>query len=531
MATSANAIVKLAFQLERSERYRKTKGFFYNLLENPQSAVRPYFDSFMILLVLASVFILIIEVQDDLGLFGDLFEGVVVTLFIIEYLLRFWLYNDVHQTVLEFHERSEFLNTRLSLWAIIKVVCKKKWEYMTSPMAIIDLLAIIPSYRPLRFLRIFLLFRLFKLFRYTRSISEFLKVLAEKRTELMTLAIFLGFLLFISATTLYFFEVDTPGGDIDSFFDGIYLSLVTLATVGYGDLTPHSTEGRIVTMVLIVVGLGLISFFTSIIVSAFNENMHDIQAQRVFSEVERKQHQIIICGYGRVGQEVAELLAKEQERFVIIDPVLEHIRLARRKGYLAVQGKAESDELLESVGIRTIAKRILCLTSDDVVNLYITLSARQLNPSIEIISRANRGENVAKLLRAGASHAVAPYQVVARISAAYVGQPVAFEAVYDITSGGKEVGMEMVRVNARSQFVGMSIGEIDFHQRRMILFGVVRGEGAEEVGSSTIYKLKEQHFYFNPGEGFLLRSGDMMVLFGHRYSTNHLRSLLARGEL
>ena len=527
----SHSIVKLAFQLERSERYHKVKGFFYNLLENPQSSIRPYFDSFMILLVLASVFVLIIEVRSDLGVLADLFEWFVVTLFVIEYLLRFWLYNDVHQIILDRHEEAEFLNTRISLRSVGREVASKKWEYMTSPMAIIDLLAIIPSYRPLRFLRIFLLFRLFKLFRYTRSVSEFLKVLTEKRTELVTLAIFLAFLLFISATTLYFFEVDAAGSDIHNLFDGIYLSLVTLSTVGYGDLTPHTTEGRLVTMVLIVVGLGFISFFTSIIVSAFNEKMHDIQAQRVFSEVERKGHSIIICGYGRVGQEVAGLLANEQQRFVVIDPVAEHVFLARRQGFLAVQGKAEDDQLLESVGISTQAKRILCLTSDDVANLYITLSARQLNPDIEIISRANRGENVAKLLRAGANHAVAPYQVVARVSAAYVGQPVAFEAVYDITSGQKEVGMELIRVHAGSPLDGATLGDINFRQRRMILFGVVRGEGHRPLEGRVIYQLKGEHFYFNPESDLRLQGGDMVVLFGHNYSINHFRAQLARGEL
>ncbi|WP_245831916.1 potassium channel family protein [Solemya velesiana gill symbiont] len=263
----ARYVVRRCYALEDSARYKQVKGFFYDLLENPRSRIKPYFDIFMILLVLSSVYLLIYDIKEDIGDFGRLFEIYAVSIFLVEYLLRLWIYNDSHSIFIEHYERAEFLEQPFRLGPPFREVLVKKWNYMTTP------LAIIPSYRPLRFLRIFLLFRLFKLFRYARSINEFVKVLSEKRFELFTLGIFLAFVVVISASAIYFFEARAEGGEIENFFDGIYWALVTISTVGYGDITPMSTEGRVITLVLIICGIVVISFTTSVIVAAFNDKM------------------------------------------------------------------------------------------------------------------------------------------------------------------------------------------------------------------------------------------------------------------
>jgi len=419
----SDILVRASYGLEESVRYGRMKGFFHDLLENPRSWMCPYFDLFMISLVLSSITVMLYSVRTDLGSFDDLFEQSAVTVFILEYLLRLWIYNDIHKVIIEHYERAEFVNRPFRIGLALKEVLANKWEYMTCPLAIIDLLAILPSYRAIRLLRLFLLFRLFKLFRYARSLGRFVDVLSEKRYELLTLAIFMAFVVFAAASALYVFEVDDPRSEIHDFFGSLYWALVTLSTVGYGDITPQTTPGRLITMVLIVAGIGVISFFTSIIVSAFAEKLPEVSAQRVFSDLERYPKHTILCGYGRVGQVVAQRLARNKQRFVVIDPDEVHVRLAKHRGYLAVQGNAEDNELLESTNIRQ-ARRILCLTGEDVVNAYITLSARQLNPQIEIISRANHRDNEIKLHRAGASYTVAPFDTAGLVAAQYVGQPV-----------------------------------------------------------------------------------------------------------
>jgi voltage-gated potassium channel len=524
-------VIKLCYDMAASNRYISLKRRVYDLLVNPKAPIRPYFDIFMIVLVLSSVWLLIYEVKNDLGLFSSLFERVAVTIFIIEYLLRFWIFNDSHKVVIEAYERAEFVNEPFHVWAALRLAFLAKLRYMVQPLAIIDLLAIIPSYRPLRFLRIFLLFRIFKLFRYTRSVTEFVKVVSEKRIELFTLFIIMAFITFTAATALFFFEADQQGHQVDSFFDSIYWALVTMSTVGYGDITPQTTEGRVVALTLIIAGLGVISFFTSIIVSAFGEKIGEIRTHRVFSEVERKRVDTLICGYGRVGEVVAERLASDKRGFVVVDPLEEHVELARQRGHLAVHGDGEDNELLLNLGIEKRIKRLLCLTADDVVNVYITLTARQFNPQVEIISRANHRENITKLYRAGASHCVAPNQVVGLIAAEYAGQPVAFEAVYGLLTGQSEEGMEAVRITQGSVMAGRRMDSIDFHQRRLIPFGVIRKGPCQESGGATSHPLDDGCFYFNPGDDFAFEAEDLLVLFGHKYSMIHFRDSLQRGSL
>jgi len=524
-------IIQLCYRLEESKRYRILKDRVYDLLENPRSSVRPYFDISMIILVIASVFVLIYEVRTDLGLFGDLFETFVVTVFIIEYLLRFWIYNDSHKIILQHYERAQFLGTTFRFGPALTEIVRKKWEYVSSPLAIIDLLAIVPSYRPLRFLRIFLLFRLFKMFRYARSLSEFARVLSEKRFELMTLAAFMAFLVFTAATAFYFFEADASPDHPNTLFDGIYWSLVTITTVGYGDIIPQTLEGRIVTMVLIVAGMGVIAFFTSIIVSAFNEKMPEIRAQRVFAEVERRGAHTVLCGYGRVGQVVADRLAGDKERFVIVDSDVRKVDLAKKKGYLSIEGNAQDSELLARLGVESKAKRVLSLTGDDVVNVYITLSARQMNPAVEIIARANHRENIVKMERAGANYTVAPYQMAGIVAAEYAGQPVAFDAITGMLSGEEGVGIDAIRVRKGMVLEGRKIGEIPFKRYRLLLFGIITGKPREETDGMRLYHLEEQQFVFNPGAGFRLDADDLLVVFGHDYSFSHFKQHLEQGKV
>jgi len=525
-------IVQRCYDLDTSVRYQRAKRFFYDLLENPRSRQRSYFDIFMIMLVLSSVYLLIYDVGNDLGHFGFYFEMFAVTVFLIEYLLRLWLFNDSHRIIIDHYEKAQFIDRPFRLGPPLLEILTKKWEYMTSAMAIIDLLAIIPSYRPLRFLRIFLLFRLFKLFRYARSASEFVKVLSEKRYELYTLAIFLAFVVFTAAAAIYFFESRREGGQIDNIFDGIYWALITISTVGYGDITPHSPEGRVITLALIISGVGVMAFTTSIIVSAFGEKMSEMRDNQVFSELERmKAGHTILCGFGRMGRVVADRLARDKMHFVVIEPDPLNVERAKRLGYLVIQGYAEKTDLLKGVGVEGGAERILCLTGSDVVNVYITLTARHLNPDIEIISRANREETVRKLIQVGADHTIKPFKTVALIASEFLGKPVAFEAINGILSGKQDIGLESVSVQEGTPFDGLRVGEIDFWGSKLLLFGVMTKKPRDTGVCRDPFDIKERSFYFNPQPGFRLHAGDVLMVFGHEYSIINFKDHLLADSL
>ncbi len=526
----AKTIVSFAYLLQTSGRYKQGKRFFYNLLENPQSKMKSSFDVFMICLVMLSVFFLVYSVEHQLNETVEFFEQCVVSVFITEYLLRGWLYSNSHQIIISEYEKAEYLNTHFKLLKTLGKVLKKKLSYVFSLFAIIDLLAILPSYRPLRILRILLIFRLFKLFRYSNSIKVFADVLASKRFELITLAIFMGFLVFIATIAIYLFENKSSGGDIRHLYDAFYWSIVTISTVGYGDITPLTYGGRLVTLALILTGLGVLSFFTSIIVSAFSEKMHTLRENKTYAELSKLNNFIIICGFGRVGQEIAKQFEKDQQAFIIIDSDEECVFLAKEKHYLCIHDDASKNAVLLNAGITSGASALLCSTGNDVTNVYITLTGRFLNPDINIIARANREDNVKKLYQAGANHVIQPFQISGMLAAEYIGQPVAFEAIAGILQGEKQILMETLFVHPDCFLENQNIAEINFPKRKLTLVGIISANKTHQKRRNR-YKVKNLHFYFNPDHHFELQSQDMIVVLGRKDSIEHLQYQIERSKL
>ncbi|MDP2788092.1 MAG: NAD-binding protein [Pseudomonadota bacterium] len=526
----AELLVRLAYRLQASERHARLKGFFHTLLIDPRSRRRRLFDGCMIVLVLSSVMLLIYEVRHPLGAWADAFELFVVSVFIAEYLLRMWLFNDSHKILIEHWERAELLGQPFHPAAALWAMLKRKLAYMSTPMAIVDLLAILPSYRPLRFLRLFLLFRLLKLFRYTRNLSPFGQVLIEKRFELYTLSIFVGSVLLIATVAIYLFEAEAPDSRVQTLMDALYWAVITLTTVGYGDIVPVTTEGRVVAMVLVFAGIGVISFATSIVVMAFHEKMRELHDHRVYAEVDRQSNLTIVCGFGRIGQVVAQRLAAAGDPFVIVDKDAGSVEQARRLGYLALAGDATDGDLLTNLGLGRHATRILCLTHDDVSNVYITLTARQASADTLIISRANKAETVHKLTQAGATHVVRPYEVVAHMAAEFIGQPVAFDALYDVVTRAAGIHLDPLSVRSGDWLEKQRIGEIDFSAHQLQLMGVIRPNASPPADGHARYNLSHRHFYFNPGPDLMLRGGDILILIGYQANLSQFRELTSRGR-
>jgi voltage-gated potassium channel len=515
-------IIYFAYVLKRSLRYRRFKQFFYNLLENPEHPLKSYFDMFMICLIMLSVFFLIYELNSELSSSDILFEYIIIALFIIEYLLRIWLCDDSHNVFLDYYEKTKYLNIPFQLRTALRLVVTQKVAYMLTPLALIDLLAIISIYRPLQILRIFLICRLLKLFRYFNHVKLFADVLASKRFELYTLAIFLGFLIFISTISIYLLEHRDNDKQISDLFDAFYFTIVTVATVGFGDISPHTTGGRLLTMLMIFLGLAVLSFFTSIIVAALSEKIQELRDQKTHSELNRYTEFVIICGFGRVGQHIAAQLEKDRQHFVIIDNKEDRILKAKRRNYLAIQADASRNKVLKSAGINDRATAVLCTTGDDVINVYITLTSRHLNPNIRIISRANKQENVKKLYQAGANDVLQPFEIAGLVVAEYIGQPVAFEAILGIINEEKNFVMEALCVYTGSFIDGVRIADIDFEQRKLMLVGVISTHTLHQKHENK-YPIKDQHFYFNPTKYFELQANDLLVLLGKEVSIDYFR--------
>ncbi len=521
MATQ-HLLIRLAYALDSNHTYQRARRLLYDLLENPDSTLRQGFDLFMMGLVISSVGLLVYDSHEkvELGYWGRLFEDFTIGVFILEYLGRFWLAGSIHETLIRDYEQAEDIGQPWKPSRSFRKILRAKWRYVTSPLAIIDLLAIVPAWRPLRFLRIFLLLRVFKLFRYARSINQFARVFVEKRIEFYTLGVFLAFVIFAAGSGIYYFEVNVPHSQIKTFFDSFYWAIITISTVGYGDITPVTTEGRVISILLILAGIGTISFFTSLVVSSLSERVQEVRQNRVFAEASRMEGHSIICGFGRVGQVVCENLSREGEAFVVVEPDEQAFQQAHALGYPVVQGDATSDTLLKHLGVGRNAARILCLTEDDVSNLYITLSARQLCSEIQIISRVKHHRNQNKFRRAGADFTVMPYQLVARMAAEFAGKPVAFDAVNRMLSGSDLVQVDIVLL-PQSWPGSWMVGQLPVQENRLILLGVLTDRPAREEKSS--YRVGKRYFHFNPDHNYKPVAGEGLVLVGHLFSLQHFR--------
>lgn len=530
-----DTIVRFSFKLEKSYRYNAIKNLFYNLLDNPNSKSRIVFDVIMIFLILFSIVLLIYSVKHlESKMFSEFsrsFELFIVIIFICEYSLRFWVYNHNHQLIIEQYEHSELTGEPITFWLITKLLIARKWKYISSPFAVIDLLAILPSYRPLRFLRLFLLFRLFKLFRYTRIINSFANVLLERRFEFFTLAIFLCFLVFASSTAIYYFEGNGINPHINNYFDAIYWALVTISTVGFGDITPVSIEGRFVTLVLIISGMGVLAFSTSIVVAAFTEKLGELKKNQVYAEIERLKDYVIICGYGRVGETVAKLLRAENANVLVVDNDETRTTKARLvDGFLAITGDAGDSQLLQSIEKRKHSPIVLCLTGSDVTNVYITLTVKKLYKNVTVISRANRQDTTKKLELAGADQVITPYKVVGLVAFESIGKQVAFEAIYGMLTEHKYFSIDTIPFQVASKVEQIVLQDIDFKQFKLTLLGMITEE-SEDIPKNGTFPLVKRKFIFNPNQSIIFSAGKMLVVFGHKYSVKNFRNKLATAKV
>ncbi|MFN4150970.1 MAG: potassium channel family protein, partial [Candidatus Sericytochromatia bacterium] len=195
------------------------------------------------------------------------------------------------------------------------------------------------------------------------------------------------------------------------FFDALYMTIITLATIGYGEIHPLSFGGRMHTMFVILIGVGFFSSMILYISGLLMENdfRNYLILRSRLRKIEKLENHYIVCGYGRIGREVCEeLRSKKVKKIIVIDKDAQSIQDAYDNGFLVFKGDATLDEDLISVGIKK-AEGIICALTDDALNVFITLSARVLNPKIKIISRADHSESIDKLKRAGADMVVAPY--------------------------------------------------------------------------------------------------------------------------
>ena len=279
----------------------------------------------------------------------------------------------------------------------------------------------------------------------------------------------LVFLLFIGGTIGYSLLEGW------AFLDSLYMTVITLSTTGFQELYPLSVSGRILTMVLIIIGISILFYALSEINSVLFKGKF-FQEKKMQKKINQLEDHYIICGFGRMGKKIAQELHKRNKQFVVIEKEMENLDQSENGCY--IHGDATEDEVLLKAGIEK-AKGLVSVLSTDIANTFTTLSARGLNAMLKIIARAEEESSKEKLLKAGANRVILPYEIGGfRITQALL-KPTVVDYIDEVFSRS-DIGLEIeeVKIMEGSPLIEKTLAESEIRNAfNIIIIGIYRQDG------------------------------------------------------
>lgn len=295
--------------------------------------------------------------------------------------------------------------------------------------------------------------------------------------------------------------------------DSIYMSVITVTTVGFAEVRPPSTSGQIFTMLLIVLGVGGITYtFTAVTNYIIQGELQGvIEERRMNRTIRALKNHYVVCGYGEMGEEVCLELEREGCEVVVIDHDPSAYEAAKDAGHPSVQGDAGMDENLERAGIDR-ARGLVAATDDDATNLLVVLSARALNSKLNIVARANNAQSPDKLLRAGADRVLFPYSIAGRRLAQMLIRPEVCDFL-DVVAHDEslELLLENFTVDEAAELRGQTVKEAQ----------VRKLTGAHIVGLK-----KDGRVVSGLDAETTLETGDIVIALGTREQVTKLGKML-----
>lgn len=293
--------------------------------------------------------------------------------------------------------------------------------------------------------------------------------------------------------------------------DAVYMVIITIFGVGYGEVQPiESPALRALTISTIIAGYAAVIYtvggFVQMLIDG--EINRALGARRMTKGIKRMHDHTIICGFGRIGSMLAEQLQQAGTKFIVVDSSVERIREAESRGYLVLNGNATEEEVFTDAGIKRAAY-LAAVLSEDAANLFVTITTRELNPSVKILAR---GENVAterKLVRCGANQVVMPTAIGAARIAQLITRPSAESllassgAQGDLNEELARIGLHLseLKISSNSPLAGRTIGDIEVRGNLGFLVVAIRkANGGVEM---------------NPDAASALDGGDVVVVLGH----------------
>jgi voltage-gated potassium channel len=300
-----------------------------------------------------------------------------------------------------------------------------------------------------------------------------------------------------------------------NFLDAFYMTVITVATVGFQEVHPLSEPGRLFTAFLIITSFGTFAFAAASISKyiADGEFNRYFKYYKVSAAIDKLEGHVIICGFGRNGKQAAHVLKKHNTRFVVIEEKKEVIdTITHRHSDLVLHGDATHDEVLERAGIAR-AKAIITTLPIDADNLFIVLSAKTLNPKLNIISRASEDNSDKKLKLAGADNVIMPDKIGGAHMASLVMKPDVMEFVDFITGqGGDNIRLEEITfANLSEKFQNKTIRELEVRNR----------SGANIIG----FKTAGGEYIINPNADTMIIPDAKLFVLGTTEQITKLKEL------
>lgn len=307
-----------------------------------------------------------------------------------------------------------------------------------------------------------------------------------------------------------------------SFFNALYMVVITISTVGFTEVHPLDEAGQIFTSILIIANIGIFAY--SLAVFSFfiieGEIFKNMYVKRIKQRIDKLEDHVILCGFGKYGKEITNNLMLHQTPFVVIENSPDKIELIQQseQDLLYLAGDATKDEVLFEAGIER-ARGLITALGDDSDNLFIIFSARQLNNKLTIISRAIQDRSQAKMIKAGANHVVMPENIGGFYMATLINKPGAVEFFSFITNEfNSDIGFEELAYDDLPEaYRGKPISALNLRQQT----------GANIIG----YRDKFGKYIVNPGPDTILERGAKFIVLGSDHQLMKLDQLCKEAKL
>jgi voltage-gated potassium channel len=302
--------------------------------------------------------------------------------------------------------------------------------------------------------------------------------------------------------------------------DAFYMTVITVSTVGFGEVHPLSSTGRLFTSGLIFFSLGSLAWVGSNLARFIfdGELITYLKTYRVDKKIMKLKNHVIIVGYGRNGEQAAIELREHGMDFVVIDKRENVInRIREDENLLYIQGDATHEEVMSRARVEH-ANALIATTPNDADNVFVVLTARSMNPALKIVSRASEMQSVIKLKRAGASNVIMPERIGGQRMAKLVTQPDVVEFIeYILLQKSKDVSLEEIScTNMNSRFVNKTLNELKSKDR----------SGVNIIG----IKISGAKYVFNPAPELSLSRGDQLFVLGSVEQIRAFRNTLESNE-